>query len=77
MRIGVHDDQFQAASRQPSQTSDGYYKFNDSSGPFFSMYSEIAEGEDNKMLKHWQKDSEGILIFVRTNTTTPCFTLIH
>ena len=29
------------------------------------MYSEIAEGEDNKMAKQWQKDAEGILIFVR------------
>ena len=29
------------------------------------MYSKIAEEEDNKMIERWQKDSEGIIIFVR------------
>ncbi len=32
--------------------------------PFFSIYSKAAEDEDNKMVKKWQKDAEGILIFV-------------
>jgi hypothetical protein len=41
--------------------------FGDSSGPFFSMYSNAAEEEDNKMVKRWQKDADGILIFV-----SPC-----
>ena len=40
------------------------------------MYSEIAEGEDNKMAKQWQKDAEGILIFVRPHVVIPGFTLI-
>ena len=38
--------------------------FGDSSGPFFSIYSKAAEGEDNEMVKRWQEDATGILIFV-------------
>jgi hypothetical protein len=36
----------------------------DSSGPFFSVYSEAAKDEDNKRAESWQKDAEGIIIFV-------------
>ena len=42
-------------------------QFGDSSGPFlahFSIYSNAAEGEDNEMVKRWQEDATGILIFV-------------
>jgi len=28
------------------------------------MYTKIAEEEDNKMTDRWQKDADGILIFV-------------
>lgn len=28
------------------------------------MYSEMAQEEDNKMTERWQKDADGILIFV-------------
>jgi len=28
------------------------------------LYSKIAEEEDNKMTDRWQKDADGILIFV-------------
>ena len=28
------------------------------------MYSKAAEEEDNKMVERWQKDADGILIFV-------------
>ena len=28
------------------------------------MYSVAAEEEDNKMVERWQKDADGILIFV-------------
>ena len=38
--------------------------FRDSSGLLFSMYSRIVEAEDNKMTECWQKDADGILIFV-------------
>jgi hypothetical protein len=29
------------------------------------MYSKLAEEDDNKMAERWQKDAEGIIIFVR------------
>ena len=46
---------------QPLQ---GESNFGDSSGPFFSIYSKAAEDEDIKMIERWQKDADGILIFV-------------
>ena len=33
------------------------------------MYREIAEEEDKKMAERWQKDAEGILIFVSSHLT--------
>ena len=44
--------------------SQGETNFGDSSGPLFSIYSKAAEDEDNKMVERWQKDADGILIFV-------------
>jgi hypothetical protein len=29
------------------------------------MYIKMTEGEDEKMTNRWQKDADGILIFVR------------
>jgi hypothetical protein len=49
---------------QPSQPSGGASGFGDSSGPLFSIYSKASEEEDNKMVERWQKDADGILIFV-------------
>ena len=46
--------------------------FCDSSGPFFSIYSKAAEEEDNKMVERWQKDADGILIFVRPRASALC-----
>jgi len=37
----------------------------DSSGPLFTLYSKLAVEEDNKMVERWQKDADGIIIFVR------------
>jgi hypothetical protein len=51
----------------PNPPSQGESNFGDSSGPFFSIYSKTAEEEDNKMVERWQKDADGILIFV-----SPC-----
>jgi hypothetical protein len=48
-------------SNQPLQVESN---FGDSSGPLFSIYSKVAEEEDNKMVERWQKDADGILIFV-------------
>lgn len=36
----------------------------DSSRPLFNMYSKIAEKDDNTMAERWQKDADGMLIFV-------------
>jgi hypothetical protein len=48
----------------PNPSLQAEYIFGDSSGPLFSMYSKAAEEEDNKMVERWQKDADGILIFV-------------
>jgi hypothetical protein len=40
------------------------HQFADSSAPLFNMYRKMAEEEDNKMAERWQKDADGILIFV-------------
>jgi hypothetical protein len=48
-----------APNRPPQKST-----FSDSSGPLFSMYSEIAEEEDDQMAKRWQKDADALLIFV-------------
>ena len=46
----------------------------DGSAPLFSMYSKMGEKEDDKIAKLWQKDADGILIFVSPRigyTATP------
>ncbi len=59
---GARDrDRQQSAPNPPSH---GESNFGDSSGPLFSTYSKAAEDEDNKMVERWQKDADGILIFV-------------
>ena len=49
------------------QTPRGGLHFRDSSRLLFSMYSNIVEEEDNKMTERWQKDADGILIFVSSH----------
>jgi hypothetical protein len=36
----------------------------DSSASFFTMYSNMAEKEHKETAERWQKDADGILIFV-------------
>ena len=62
--IEGYPDSPQSTPNLPSQSA---FNFGDSSGPFFSLYSKIAVDEDNKMVERWQKDADGILIFV-----SPC-----
>jgi hypothetical protein len=62
-----HRDRPQSIPNQPLQ---GEFNFGDSSGPLFSIYSKVAEEEDNKMVDRWQKDADGILIFV-----SPCISI--
>ena len=52
-----------------TQPSQGESNFGDSSGPLFTMYSKIAEEEDNKMAERWQEDADGIIIFVHPEGT--------
>jgi hypothetical protein len=47
-----------------NQSLQGKSNFGDSSGRLFSIYSKAAEDEDNKLVERWQKDADGILIFV-------------
>jgi hypothetical protein len=60
----VDDEQPHSALNQPSQPTQGKFTFGDSSGRLFSIYSKAAKEEDDKMVERWQKDAEGILIFV-------------
>ena len=46
------------------QPSFGNSSYADSSGSFFSIYSEATKKEDDDMVERWQKDADGILIFV-------------
>jgi hypothetical protein len=39
-------------------------RLDDSSRTIFSVYSKLSEEEDTKMTERWQKNAEGILIFV-------------
>jgi hypothetical protein len=41
------------------------------------MYRKMAEEEDNKVAERWQKDADGILIFVRPLAYLPVISHIH
>jgi len=57
-------EQPRLASILPLRPQQGDSNFGDSSGPIFSMYSKLAKEEDDELVDRWQKDAEGILIFV-------------
>jgi hypothetical protein len=48
----------------PSEAEKEPSTLGDSSGRLFSLYSEIATEEDDKKIDRWQKDADGLLIFV-------------
>ena len=54
-----------ALSLSINRSQDGTI-YGDSSGPLFAIYSKSVEKIDNMMAERWQKDAEGILIFVCT-----------
>jgi hypothetical protein len=56
--VDGHGDHPRLTSNQPQSN------FGDSSGPLFSIYCKAAKDEDSKMVERWQKDADGILIFV-------------
>jgi hypothetical protein len=46
----------------------------DSSASLFTMYSQMAEKEHKETAERWQKDADGILIFVSVTITSNHFT---
>jgi hypothetical protein len=60
-RHGVQVASPQSARNQTSQENSS---FSNGPGPLFSLYVKMAEEEDTKMADRWQKDADGILIFV-------------
>ena len=63
----VVDDRRSHPMMTPNLPLQGESNFGDSSGPLFSIYSDAAKEEDGEMAERWQKDAEGIVIFV-----SPC-----
>jgi hypothetical protein len=61
---GPHTAQIHSSNRD-------FTLLSDSSRPLFSMYSKMAEDEDNKMATHWQNDADGIRVFVSPFVPTP------
>ncbi len=66
---------FQACSVQSTpRTRPRGPKFYDSSGPLFSLYSDIAKEEDNKMTQHWKGEAtDGVLVFVGPRVHHTCY----
>jgi len=70
--VGTNNGWPRFASSQPSQAESN---FGDRSGPLFSIYSGIAEKDDNKRAERWQRDAQGILVFVSPHSAfciAPC-----
>jgi hypothetical protein len=72
----IGDDSYPPRSAQ-NHAWQGESDFVDGSGPIFSMYLEMAEEEDRKMVESWKADAEGILVFVRLYLLPPSFTPAH
>ena len=62
--VAVTNDHFDRPRSVSFQAPRGGLYFRDSSGLLFSMYSKLAEEEDNKMVDRWLDEAKGILIFV-------------
>jgi hypothetical protein len=54
----------------PNRPFKGENNLGDSSGFLFALYSKLTQEEDTKMAERWQKDAEGIIIFVRYEVTS-------
>jgi hypothetical protein len=48
--------------------------YGDSSGPLFKIYSKSAEERDIRVSERWQKEADGIIIFVRPKVV---FYMLH
>ena len=64
----------QSLDSKPTQSPPSSPLAGDSSWPLFSIYSEIAEKEDDKLTERYQKVADGVLIFVspRVNVRLGC-----
>ena len=58
------DDHPERAQPEIPQTLEDLSRSEESSRKIYSVYSKIAEEEDNKMTERWQTSANGILIFV-------------
>jgi hypothetical protein len=61
----VGDQLSQSTPNQPLCPPQEECDLGDISGTIYSQYSKLAEEEDNNMARRFQKDADGILIFVR------------
>ena len=52
------------------QSSEEGSDYSDGSRTLYSMYSKIAEDEDNEMVERCQKDADGTLIFVSPHVSS-------
>jgi hypothetical protein len=59
----IGDDYSEQPRSAPNLTPEREF-LPDGSGPLFSMYTRIGEEKDDKIVELWQKDADGILIFV-------------
>jgi hypothetical protein len=62
----------QPPSQEGSEDKTEKSPLGDSSGHLFSMYSKIVEKEDNAVAEQWQKDGDGIIIFVSAQVKFLC-----
>ncbi len=51
-------------STGPPPPPSGEPDFGGSPAPLYSIYSKMKEEDDIKMAKRWQKDAQGIILFV-------------
>ena len=67
--IDSHNDQSRSTPNDPNQSSPEELEpqFRDSAWPLYSVYSNIAQDEINKMVECCQRDTDGILIFVSSH----------
>ena len=69
--LDFHREKSRSSQKQSSlPPSQPESNFGDSSGPIFSLYSKAAKEEDDGKVERWQKEADGILIFV-----SPCLGL--
>jgi Family of unknown function (DUF6535) len=65
-----------AATNRASQRDENHRpepERDDSSGALFSLYQDMTEEDDKQRAKRWQKDADGILVFVRTSRSVSFF----